>query len=393
MIGITGIGIISSLGMGKKSLVSGFLEKRSGLSKADKYFLGECRDFSVKKYLPPLKARKMSRFSQLALCSAIEAVEDSGISINDENRFRIGIFVGTGLSSTESTDMFYEGLLKDGPLGCNPIIFPETVQNIAASHISIHFGIKGPNITFSQDNISSELALFYAIELLNNNMIDAAIVSGADELNSACITGFAALRILSENRELGMMPFDKRRSGMVIGEGGATIIIERIEDAKKRSAEIYSEIFPPVFASCPVNRAECSKSSYSLEKAMSRAAADTDKKNIDAIFACANSTVDLDQSETTAIKKVFGEEECKIPVSATRSYSGMFFGDGALRIAGAALSMREGIIPKTLGLEMPSEECNLDYVVDGPRKTAVNHALVNSFSNGGTAASVLLRKI
>ncbi len=392
MIAITGIGIISSLGMGRESLVSGFFEKRSGLLKSDKYFLGKCRDFSVKNYLPALKSRKMSKFSQLALCSAIEAVEDSGISVNDDNSFRIGIFVGTGLSSTESTDSFYEGLLKDGPLGCNPIIFPETVQNIAASHISIHFGIKGPNVTFSQDNLSSELALFYAMELLNSNMIDAAIVSGADELNNASITGFSAMNALSKNNSVGMVPFDKRRSGIIIGEGGATVVLERIENAKKRNTNIYSEIISSGFASFPVERTKYDTSACSFKTAMNKAIADANIKNIDVIFASANSTIDLDKSETTAIKKVFGKGAYKIPVSATRSYTGMFFGDGILRIAGAALAMREGIIPKTLGLEMPSEECDLDYVIDGPRKAAVKYALINSFSNGGNAASIILKK-
>jgi 3-oxoacyl-[acyl-carrier-protein] synthase II len=392
MIAITGIGVISSLGMGKESLVSGFLEKRSGLSKSGERFFGECKDFSVKKYLPSLKARKMSRFSQLSLCSAIEAVEDSGISINNYNKFRIGIFVGTGLSSTESTNSFYDGLMKDGPLGCNPILFPETVQNIAASHISIYFGIKGPNVTFSQDNISSELALFYAIELLNSNTIDAAIVSGADELNNACIAGFSAMNALSKNSAVGMMPFDKRRNGIVLGEGGATIVLERLEDAKKREAKIYSEILSSSFTSCPAERTEFDKSAYSMKKAMSETIAKANIKNVDVIFASANSTVDLDKAETTAIKEVLGKDAYKIPVSASRSYTGVFFGDGILRIAGSALCIKEGLIPKTLGLEMPSEECDLDYVVDGPRRAAINYAMINSFSNGGSAVSIILKR-
>lgn len=392
MIAITGIGVISSLGMGKESLVLGFLEKRSGLSKSGERFFGECKDFSVKKYLPSLKARKMSRFSQLSLCSAIEAVEDSGIMISDDNKFRIGIFVGTGLSSTESTDSFYNGLMQDGPLGCNPILFPETVQNIAASHISIHFGIKGPNVTFSQDSISSELALFYAVELLNSNTIDAAIVAGADELNNACITGFSAMNALSKNSAVGMMPFDKRRSGIVLGEGGSTIVLERLEDAKKRVAKIYSEILSSSFTSWPAGRTEFDKSAYSMKKAMSEAIAKANIKNIDVIFASANSTVDFDKAETTAIKEVFGKDAYRIPVSASRSYTGVFFGDGVLRIAGAALCIKERLIPKTLGLEIASEECDLDYVVDGPRRAAINYAMINSFSNGGSAVSIILKK-
>ena len=165
-------------------------ESVSGVSSTENYNLpkygiaklGKIKGFIPKQFIPAIKARRMSRFSQFAHASAVEAVKDSGININGSN-FNIGIAVGTGLASTDSTDKFYEGLLREGAEGTNPMIFPETVQNIAASHISIHFSIRGPNITFSHSDISSELALFYGCELLKDKQADAVIVTGADELS------------------------------------------------------------------------------------------------------------------------------------------------------------------------------------------------------------------
>lgn len=401
MIVITGIGVVSAFGMGKESLLSGFLECRSGISGSKSFdtssfginLLGEAKDFVVKKYIPPIKARRMSRFSQLSLCSAIEAVEDSQLKITEENAFRIGVIVGTGLSSTESTDTFYGGLLKGGPLGCNPMVFPETVQNIAASHIAIHFGIKGPNTTFSEGNISAELAIFYAVELLNDSKVDAVIVSGADELSYAAIQGFFSLGILSHGKNEGMMPFDKRRNGFVLGEGGAALVLERVDDAEKRGAKVYCGIVSCNFSSWSVERLEYDKTGQSMIQAMSMALDKANIKKPDIILASANSTVALDSAETNAIKEVFGRDTYDIPVSATKSYTGVFFGDGILRIAEAALCIKEGIVPKTLGLETPSPECNLDYVVDGPRRKEINYAMVNSFSHGGCASSIILKKL
>jgi len=400
LIVITGIGIVSALGIGKEGLVSGFLEGRSGISRAEGFdtsrygikLLGEVKDIDFSKYIPPFKTRRMSRFSQLSLCSAIEAVEDSGLEITEENRFRVGVIVGTGLSSTGSTDTFYDGILREGPLGCNPMVFPETVQNIAASHISIHFGIMGPNTTFSEGDISSELALFYATELLKDRKVDAVIVSGADELSDACLLGFSSLGILSKGREEGMMPFDKRRNGPVLGEGGATVVLERDDDAERRGAKIYCGILSPGFAASPLNRLEYDRRGRSLARAMDMALDKAGIKIIDIIISSANSTPHLDRAETEAIKEVFKQDSYRIPVSAIRSYTGFFMGDGILRIAGAALCMKEGIIPKTLGLVSPSQGCDLDYVIDGPRRGEIRYAMVNSLSHGGCASSMVLKR-
>ncbi len=396
MIAITGIGIISPVGIGKtevlKSLslsVSGVsVSEISGLSGSGITRLGEVKDFFPKRYIPPIKARRMSRFSQFGLASAIEALTDSGLQLNEDNLFTGGIAVGTGLASTDSTDRFYEGLLREGPEGTNPMIFPETVQNIAASHISIHFGIRGPNITFSHSDISSELALFYGCELLRDRQVDFVIAAGADELSIASVIGYSSLGLLSDN----MMPFDMDRKGFVLAEGGAAIVLERSEDAIRRNANVYCKVAASAFSSFPTPTVQYDISRASMRHSMKTALSNAGIDHPDFISATANSTRDLDRLETEAIKDIFGSRATSIPVSAIRSFYGFFPGDGMLRIAAAALCIKYGMIPVTLGLRSAFPECDLDYVLDGPREADINSVLINSFSSGGSAASTVLMK-
>lgn len=373
MIAITGIGAVSVLGIGKEAQIKGVLDPNKGTALPNRI-----EGFEPKKFLPPLKARRMSRFSILALASAVEAINDSKLNIEP---LRTGVFVGTGLSSTESTDLFYESLLEGGPLNQNPIVFPETVQNIAASHIAIHFGIKGPNTTFSQNEISSELAIFYGIELLKDGSVDSVIVSGVEEMSNALLDGYRSLRVVSKKSL--MMPFDRKRDGFVPTEGSATLVLERAQDAKKRGANIYAFIASLGFSSAPVERLRYDTSGSSMRDSMAGAIKNLDM--IDMISASANSSRELDGAEARAIKEVFGRS---IPVTAIRSHLGFFISDGALRIAITALCMKEGIIPPILNLTEPIEDIN--FVVNRPLRADLRACLLNSFSSGGAVASVVL---
>lgn len=396
MIAVTGIGVVSPLGTGRENFRKAISNSASGISvttdpgfiKTGMRHFGEVRGFMAKEHIPAMKARRMSRFSQFSLASAAEAVRDSGIAISDSNCYKVAVAVGTGLSSTASSDSFYEGLLREGPDNTNPILFPETVQNIAASHISIHFGIKGPNITFSHSDISSELALFYGAELLRDGQSDVVIVSGADELSQAAITGYASFRLLSEE----MMPFDLRRRGFVLAEGAATVVLERLEDALKRDAHIYCTVAASAFSSFPSSTLHYDSGRESMRNSMSSALLQAGIKGPDFISASANSTQALDRLETLAIKEIFGNRAYSIPVSAFRSCYGYFQGDGLLRIVAAITCMEEKMIPATSGLQTPSTECDLDYVINSPRQKNITAVLLNSFSVGGTASSIVLKR-
>jgi len=390
---ITGIGVICPAGVGRENLIRSFHDTRTGIAEsislglpyAGITTLGEVKNFVAKDHIPVMKARRMSRFSQFSLASAIEAMKDAGFGITDSNRYQVAIAVGTGLASTGSTDMFYEGLLREGPEGTNPILFPETVQNIAAAHISMHFGTRGQNITFSHADISSELALFYGCELLNDGLTDMVIVSGADELSIAELAGYSGFNVLSND----MRPFDKKRNGFVLGEGAATIVLERKEDADRRGAKIYCTIAAAEITSCPTLITSYDKSRESMKKAMLTALTKAGLTAPAFISACANSTTGLDQLESESLRELFGHT---IPVTAFRSYNGYFPADGILRIASTALCLDSAIVPAIAGLKEPLNRCGLDLVLGNPRPVHADSALITSFSTGGTAAAIVLKK-
>ena len=385
MIVVTGIGIVSAYGVGKDAFLQG-VKKGAGIDVITHFDTdaltvntgGAVKNFVPKQYIQPMKFRRMSRFSQLALVSAIEAWSDSSIQ-GCYKPSEIGIIVGTGLGSVYSSDSFYVGLLEKGPQETNPMIFPETVQNIAAAHISMEFGIVGPNATFGHAAIAGENALFYACELLENGTANALLVTGSDELTKPVLEGMNSLRILS--RKGIMKPFDVERDGLVPGEGACTLILERKDDAQRRAARIYGEVVCFGFSSEPVERLNFS-STASMVEAMRKTVRD---ETPDIILASANSTKELDRKEAAAIREVFARE---VPVTATSSMTGFFMSSGVMKAGAAMLFMSKEFLPPIWGLENP--EIELQYVIE-PQEQKINTVLVNAFSHGGTNACIVLR--
>ncbi len=383
MIGITGIGIVSAYGTGKEAFMSGAFTG-SGINE---FQLGNeikkggfVRDFSPKQFIQPMKLRKMSRYSQLALVSAIEAWKDSSIQ-GYYKTSDIGVIVATGLGSVSSTDLFYDGLLENGPDETNPILFPETVQNIASAHISIEFGLHGPSTTFSQAGASGENALFYAYELLNDGMADAVLVTGADELTEPLFEGMKALRILSKKSVL--RPFDIKRDGIIPGEGACSLILERVPEASKRGARIYGFLETFGFSTEPVDRFHYT-SAESMSVAMKEAL--NDNSPPDLIIASANSTLELDSKEALAIKETLGGS---IPVISLCSMTGFIMSSGIMKIGAGLLFMQRGVIPPIWGLKEPEID-GPEYVFE-PKKVKLSKILINSFSHGGSNVCVLLK--
>lgn len=395
MIVITGIGMISPSGIGTEQVLASLSQSLPGISDAHAAGFevhgvrtaGAVRNFTVKDFIPAMAARRMSRFSRLAVASAVSAVRDSGLVFSDANQSKTGVAVGTGLASTSSTDTFYQGLLREGPDGTNPMVFPETVQNIGASHIAMHFGITGPNITFSQMDASSEMALSYCCGLLENGEADAAVVCGSDELSVSLLTGYSSLGLLSAH----MKPFDRGRSGFVAGEGGASLVLERIDDARRRGAHVYAIVSSVSFGSAPAGQMRYDDTGRSMTAAMQGAMRESGIDFPGCISAAADGSPDLDRYEADAIREVFGSAH-QVPVTALRAYNGYFPSDGMLRIAAAVLCMRNSMIPAVPGLTDPLYAGGLGYVMNAPLLQVHDSVMINSFSAGGNAASVLLRK-
>jgi 3-oxoacyl-[acyl-carrier-protein] synthase II len=384
MIVVTGIGIVSPYGIGKELFLSGVLkgsginqtETPQGINKG-----GFIKEFPAKNFIPIMKLRKMSRYSQLALVSAIEAWKDSAIQGYYQSS-NIGVVVGTGFGSVSSTDSFYEGLLEKGPEETNPMLFPETVQNIASAHISIEFGIKGPNTTISQAGVAGEHAVFYACELLKDGVADAVLVTGADELTEPLFNGMKALRIFSKGNII--RPFDVRRDGLLPGEGACTVVLERLNDANKRGVHIYGVIDSFGFSTEPVERLHYS-SSESMADAIKNTLSD---RTPELIIASANSTLELDYKEALSIKETLGSY---VPITTMTSMTGYFMSSGVMKVGVSMLFMKKGVVPPIWGLEKPEVE-GLNYVLT-PQELRIKNILLNSFSHGGSNACVFVKKI
>jgi 3-oxoacyl-(acyl-carrier-protein) synthase len=382
MIAVTGMGVVSPFGVGldeiRRGMYSGQVLHAEAPFDPARYGLkavGSLKNFVPTKHIPAMKARRMSRLSQIGLISAQEAWNLAGVDASGDCARRCGVIVGTGLGSVSSTDSFFEGLVLRGPHETNPMIFPETVQNIAAAHISIELGLKGPNTTFSQGDVASEYAVHYSVGLLKAGLADAVLVCGVDELTEPLVAGLKALRLTSRSGRLA--PFDRRRDGIVPAEGGAALVLERAEDAKKRNARIFGYIAGFGAGGDPVERF-----SYAGTGSMARTMDHAVKESgimPDFISSSANSSVELDRNEASAIRSVFGSG---VPVTSLKSRTGSFMASGIMRIAAALISIGNGMIPPVCGLVEPEID-GIDYVVGSPRPAKAKTCLVNGFSHGG----------
>ena len=397
---ITGIGIISACGIGKEVFWQNCLSGRTGIAPIQSFdtsayhsHLGaEVRDFNPKHFMPPLKYRRMSRVSRLAVAASIEAIKDAALEVSPQSALSMGVIIGTGYGSTSQTDDFFMGLLKEGPEGANPSLFPDTVPNAPASQVSIYHGLKGPNTTFSHNEVSGEQALAYAYRLLQESRAGVLLVGSVDEISAVLFHSYAAVRALSPKgaHEEGMRPFDRRRNGRVLGEGAGILVLEEKTQARERGAKIYGSLAACAFTGGPVGSHQYETGAEQMTRAMKSvlSAAGVSDTQVDYISAAANSTQELDRAEAMAIQKAFSQAG-SIPVSSVKGHIGDFCGSGTLRAAALLLSMRDGKIPPTFGLKNP--EFELDHIMDQTRVKQIRYALLNGFSFGGSNVCLLFK--
>jgi 3-oxoacyl-[acyl-carrier-protein] synthase II len=398
---ITGIGIISACGIGKEAFWKNCLEGRTGIapirsfdtSSYRSHLGGEARDFNPKDFMPSLKYRRMSRVSRLAVAASIEAIKDADLRVSPQSAPSIGVVLGTGYGSTAQTDEFFVGMLKEGPEGANPSLFPDTVPNAPASQISIYHGLQGPNTTFSHNEVSGEQALAYAFRLLREGRAEAMLAGSADEMSFVLFHSFAALRALSplDRREEGMRPFDRRRNGRVLGEGAAVFVMEKEGRARERGARIYGSLASCAATGSPVGISSYETGAEQMGRAMEKAILQggLSPRQVDYVCAAANSTRDLDRAEAKALQKVFGGGAGSPAVSSLKGHTGDFCGSGTLRAAAMLMAMQHGKIPPTLGLTEP--EFDLNHVLNAPRERTIQYALLNGFSFGGSNVCLLFK--
>jgi 3-oxoacyl-[acyl-carrier-protein] synthase II len=401
---ITGVGVLAPNGIGKKEYWRALRGGRSGIKQITRFdtsefecnLAGEIKDFKPTYFLGYKGLRNLDRNARL-LCSAAKmAIDDARLSIDYKNTDDIGVCTGSTLSSLWNYAEFDKEAIQDGPLFTNVALFPGTVMNAASSQVSIKFGIQGFNTTISTGYSSSIDALEYAIDFIRLGRIKAVLVGAVESLALVNYLGFYRLGFFAgmQGEEISC-PFDRRRNGIILGEGAAVIVVEDEEYAQKRGANIYAEIkdIGNCFDSFRIGKYNPAVNGLkeSMKQAMMNSHLETE--DIDYISASANSVPEQDRLETKAIKDVFGNCAYNIPVSAIKSMIGEpFSAGGLLQIIASIGSIEYSFVPPTINYQVRDDECDLDYVVNRSRTSRINNVLVNNYGPGGNNASLVISK-
>ncbi len=358
----------------------------------------QVKDFEPKKYMDPKAAKRMEQFCQFAVIAAKEALEDAGIDMTNEDPFRVGVSVGSGIGSLQSIEREYKKLLDKGPGRVNPLLVPLMICNMAAGNISIQFGLKGKCINVVTACATGTHSIGEAFRSIQYGEADVMVAGGTEaSITPIGVAGFTALTALSTSEDpmRASIPFDPERNGFVMGEGAGIVILESLEHAQERGAKIYAEV-AGYGATCDAYHITSpAEDGSGAAKAMELAIADAGMKpeDVNYINAHGTSTHHNDLFETKAIKLAFGDYAKKIKVNSTKSMVGHLLGAaGGVEFITCVKSMEEGFIHATAGLTVDDPECDLDYVKGEGVKMEVNCAISNSLGFGGHNATLLVKK-
>ena len=404
---VTGLGLVSPLGIGVDKSWSGLLQGRSGVRSITQFdassfatkIAGEVDGFNPEDYIEPKEVKKMDRFIHFGVAASTMAMEDSGLKIDEQNAPRVGVYVGSGMGGLPAIEHYHKVLLEKGPRRITPFFIPMLIINLAAGQISIRFGAKGPNSAPATACATGSHAIGDAFKVIQRGDADAMIAGGTEScITSMGIGGFNAMKALStrnDEPERASRPFDRDRDGFIMGEGSGILIIEELGHALARKAKIYAEIAGYGLTGDAYHITSPAPGGEGAARCMTMALKDAgmDPWEVDYINAHGTSTKYGDELETMAIKTVFKEHAYKVAISSTKSMTGHLLGAaGGVEAVICALSIRDGIMPPTINLDNPDPECDLDYVPHKARKADIGAALSNSFGFGGTNACLLFKK-
>lgn len=402
---ITGMGAITPIGLGVDNFWQGIKESKIGFGTITKFdaseykckLAAEVKDFDGKNYMDPKAAKRMELFCQYAVAAAKEAMEDSGLDMEKEDAFRVGVSVGSGIGSLQAMEREHKKLLEKGPSRVNPLLVPMMICNMAAGNVSIQFGLKGKNINVVTACATGTNSIGEAFRTIQYGDAEVMVAGGTESsITPIGIAGFTALTALSTNEDPTRcsIPFDKDRSGFVMGEGAGIVILEELEHAKARGAKIYGEMVGYGCTGDAFHITSPVEDGSGAAKAMEYAVADAGiaKEEITYINAHGTSTHHNDLFETRAIKLCFGDHAKNIRINSTKSMVGHLLGAaGAVEFITCVKELQEGYIHPTVGYRTPDEELDLDYCKEGV-ETVVNYALSNSLGFGGHNCSVLVKR-
>jgi 3-oxoacyl-[acyl-carrier-protein] synthase II len=404
---VTGLGLISPVGVGTDATWQGLTAGKSGIAPITRFdaskhaskIAGEVKGFESEQWLPAKELKKFDLFVHYAVAASDMALEQSGLEINETNADRIGVVIGSGIGGLPMIERTHNALLEKGPRRVSPFFIPGTIINMCSGVVSIRTGAKGPNSATCTACSTSAHAIGDAALYIRHGYADAIISGGAEAvITPMAVAGFSSMRALStrnDEPERASRPWDKDRDGFVIGEGAAVVILEELEQARQRGAPILAEILGFGMSSDAYHISAPSEDADGAIRVM-RAALDdagVNPSDVDYINAHGTSTPHGDRVETLAVKSVFGEHAKQVMVSSTKSMTGHLLGAaGSLELGVAVLSVGNGVVPPTINLDEPDPENDLDYVPHTARETEVGVALTNSFGFGGTNACLVVGK-
>lgn len=406
---VTGLGVISSIGLDKDTFWDSLKQGRSGISRITAFdpsafttqFAGEIKDFDPAKFIDLKRLKRMDRTSQLAVAAAKMAVQDAGLNFQTNGaREKTGVIIGTAMAGHGYILNQHVTLMEKGPMRINPFTALASFPDACASNISIELGVTGPSFSIATACSSASDAGGYAFEAIRSGAMDFLIMGGAEaSIYPGILAAFCVARALStrnEDPQGASRPFSRDRDGFVLGEGSGILVLEEFEHAKARGAHIYAEVLGHGMTCDAYHMTAPDPEGREAVRAMRMALSNAGIKpeDVDYINAHGTSTLLNDKTETLIIKKVFGDQAGKIPISANKSMVGHLIGAaGAVELIATILAMKHEEIPPTINYTVPDPECDLDYVPNKSRKGRIEIAMKNSFGFGGKNSVLILGKV
>lgn len=405
---VTGLGIVSPVGSSVPTAWENILAGKSGIGPINHFdvsafavrFGGSVRDFKVEDYLTAKDARKMDPFIHYGLGAAIQAIRDAGLEVNESNAERVGVAIGSGIGGIGSIEDGHNAYLQGGPRKISPFFVPSTIINMISGHLSIMYGMKGPNIAVVTACTTATHNIGEAARIIAYGDADVMVAGGAEMATSPMgLGGFAAARALStrnDDPQAASRPWDKDRDGFVLSDGAGVLVLEEYEHAKARGANIYCEIVGYGRSGDAYHMTLPAEGGEGAKRCMLNALRDAgvDPTEVDYINAHGTSTPAGDKGETDAVKSAFGEHAYKLAVSSTKSMTGHLLGAaGGIEAIFTILAIRDQVAPPTINYTTPDPDCDLDYVPNEARSMKIDLALSNSFGFGGTNGTLAFRRL
>jgi len=404
---VTGLGLVAPVGLDVASGWESILAGKSGIQPITHFeiepfsvhFGGPIYGFDVEQYIPKKEARKMDAFIHYGIAAGVQAIKDSGVEISDANAKRIGVAIGSGIGGVTGIENGYGAYLKGGPRKISPFFVPSNIINMVAGNLSIMYGLKGPNISIVSACSTGAHNIGDAMRMIQYGTVDMMVAGGAEMATSPTgLGGFAAARALStrnDDPQGASRPWDRDRDGFVLSDGAGVLVLEELEHAKARGARIYAELAGSAMNSDAFHMTSPSPNGEGAADCMRLALEDggLNLTDVDYINAHGTSTPAGDVAETQAVKAAFGDHADKLAVSSTKSMTGHMLGAaGGAEALFTVLAIRDQVMPPTINLENPDEQCDLDYVPHTAREAKIDVAISNSFGFGGTNGTLAFRR-